>query len=60
MSNRHLDPSWMFTVEGIQKHFADLIVAEKRRSRSVLNELQRDEAGMIRALRATNIEKRGR
>jgi hypothetical protein len=47
----------MFTVEGIMTHFAELRAEEARRNRTVLSELQRDEAGMIRALRAAGLEK---
>lgn len=50
MSNRHLDPSWMFTAVGIRGHFAERREAEARRHREASKEIDDTETQMLDAL----------
>lgn len=62
MSNRHLDPSWMFSANGIRGHFAALREEESQRHRETCKAIDDNETAMLDALdkfTQTNVKKGG-
>lgn len=56
MSNRHLDPSWMFSRKGIKDYFEALLSAELERHYAADAALREQRDQMIAALKKTDLE----